>query len=203
VKNLLFLDIDGVLVTTRSHFSQVSNLGGLMTDYDTLAVEFLCNFCETFCYEIVISSTWRHHPNRLLRLLNKSGLINYLYTPQNIRQSFTPELRWTDRNIQTEKEIELNNELAHTIPFSRGLEIFEFLKEVKWDPEDNTLGRSGDKAIILDDDSWDLLYWKDKPNVLFVHTNTQNGITAENMEQMLVFENALKERNNVNISREI
>lgn len=204
MSNLLFLDIDGVIVTSRSHCAENAGnmMGGLMTDYDKTAANFICNFCEAFCYEIVISSTWRHHPNRLFRLLNKSGMINYLYSPQDITKSFTPELRWSKENLKLEEQIEQNPNLVSEIAFSRGLEIKRFLESIEWDPNDKTLGGRGDRAVIIDDDSFDLTYWVGKPNVIFVHADCQNGITAKNMREMLVFEGALKEnKDDTSLSR--
>jgi len=57
---IIFLDIDGVLCTSRSHIALSKNFGGEMDEWDTVAAEFLRKCCAApNGPKIVISSTWR------------------------------------------------------------------------------------------------------------------------------------------------
>lgn len=55
---VLFLDIDGVLCTLRSHFAY-GLPGGLERHLDPVAVRMLAKFCEESNCKIVLSSSWR------------------------------------------------------------------------------------------------------------------------------------------------
>lgn len=55
----LFLDIDGVLCTERSHFAIEPQPGGLMVALDPVGVQLLNRICERTTAKIVISSSWR------------------------------------------------------------------------------------------------------------------------------------------------
>ena len=63
MKKILFLDIDGVLVTERGQQSQLAVKGTLRDDYgalfDPLSVGCLKQIIDATDAEIVISSTWK------------------------------------------------------------------------------------------------------------------------------------------------
>ena len=61
---IIFLDIDGVLCTSRSHTALAKNFGGEMDEWDSVATEFLRKCCAApDGPRIVISSTWRKFCN--------------------------------------------------------------------------------------------------------------------------------------------
>ena len=96
MNKLIFLDIDGVICTMRSHLVHYGR-GGLWTDWDELACKFLHDLCEKYEVKIVISSTWRKfRVPELKELLIKHNLIKYLLyysaSKEDIYDSFTPEV---------------------------------------------------------------------------------------------------------------
>lgn len=57
-KNIIFLDIDGVVCTNRSRF-----IYGRMSALDEIPCRFLLRLCEKLNCKIVIHSSWRFHRN--------------------------------------------------------------------------------------------------------------------------------------------
>jgi len=55
---IIFLDIDGVLCTNRSHSASMIQTG-MMESLDSVGIGLLNNICATTEAQIVISSTWR------------------------------------------------------------------------------------------------------------------------------------------------
>jgi DNA-binding PadR family transcriptional regulator len=147
---VLFLDIDGVLVTNRSHcaFKEYEGYpdaigGGMMLDPDIVAGKFLWRFCKAYKIKIVMSSTWRASPTMLYPLLEKMDLKQFLHEDWRTIQSY-------DR---------------------RGTQIQEWLNR---HPEVT-------EYRILDDDS-DML---EEQEPFFIHTGAYNGITHQNMRELL------------------
>lgn len=70
---IIFLDIDGVLCTTRSHAAHLES--GLMQHLDPIGCKMLDKICQKTGAKIVISSTWRHHHDRgsMLCILQNAG----------------------------------------------------------------------------------------------------------------------------------
>lgn len=56
---IIFLDFDGVICTTRSHYAYSSTL--LHRHLDVVAVKMIERLCENAKASIVVSSTWRNH----------------------------------------------------------------------------------------------------------------------------------------------
>jgi hypothetical protein len=54
---VIFLDIDGVLCTTRAHVAYATGL--LMRHYDPTCTRILARLCRETSAKIVLSSTWR------------------------------------------------------------------------------------------------------------------------------------------------
>lgn len=86
--NILFLDIDGVLCTRRSHLSQFK-LSGMMEAWDLTGVQFIKNFCKEYKYTLVISSSWRHDEERTLDFLKHHGLQKFLHADWRTGQERT------------------------------------------------------------------------------------------------------------------
>jgi hypothetical protein len=86
---VLFLDIDGVLCTGRSH-AVYGKEGGMWFEWDPLgcaAIQRACNKHVT----IVVSSTWRHERHRadLLSQMEKHNLDRYMHQTD----PYTPDMR--------------------------------------------------------------------------------------------------------------
>jgi len=76
--NIIFLDIDGVLCTARSHMAYDSP-GGQWSHWDTTACAMITNLCLKYDCRIVISSTWRMHEKQLFERLEEHKLDVYLH----------------------------------------------------------------------------------------------------------------------------
>jgi hypothetical protein len=57
VRKVIFLDIDGVLCTTKAHLAYSTQL--LMRHYDPVSTRLLARLCRETGAELVLSSTWR------------------------------------------------------------------------------------------------------------------------------------------------
>lgn len=79
---IIFLDIDGVLCTLRSHLTYGKE-GGNRRDWDPLGCRAIARACSQTGVQIVISSSWRYPRNahELLLHLDFYGLSYYLYQP--------------------------------------------------------------------------------------------------------------------------
>jgi hypothetical protein len=67
--SIIFLDIDGVLCTTRAHLAYATGL--FMRHYDPTSTRLLARLCRETEAKLVLSSTWRlsfdmHHMDALL-----------------------------------------------------------------------------------------------------------------------------------------
>jgi hypothetical protein len=153
--NVIFLDIDGVLVTTRTFLARFEDRNA----FDPVGCRIIHRICNHFKVKLVISSTWRFHSDlntvdvprapddHLRRNLEKEDLLRYLHDD------------W--RTIDLHR---FNNDKV------RGDEIAEWLSrhpEVK-------------KYAILDDDS-DMLA---SQFPVFVHTRFDEGIQVEHWRQL-------------------
>lgn len=79
---VIFLDIDGVLCTYRSHLVYGKE-GGKYRDWDPLGCCAVAKACHQTGVKIVISSSWRYSRNvhELLLHLDFHGLSHYLCEP--------------------------------------------------------------------------------------------------------------------------
>lgn len=70
---IIFLDIDGVLCTFRSH--EAFNGRGLMQHLDPVGCRMVDRLCRETGAQIVISSTWRKHHDRqsMIAILQNAG----------------------------------------------------------------------------------------------------------------------------------
>jgi hypothetical protein len=156
--NVIFLDIDGVMVTTRTFLARLEDRHG----FDPIGAKIIARICEEFDVKIVISSTWRffsdlncakteeercHYNSDLRRNLEQYDLMNYIH----------PD--WRTKDIY-----------RHCDGKVRGDEIAEWLSrhpEVK-------------KYAIIDDDS-DML---ENQMDVFVHTRFDEGIQVSHWRKL-------------------
>jgi len=78
---ILFLDIDGVLCTSRSHYA-FGDKGGLKLAWDVTCCQMIRRLCMDYKCKLVISSVWRK-PNRFSvfrQYLCTYGLIDHTYS---------------------------------------------------------------------------------------------------------------------------
>lgn len=78
MEKVIFLDIDGVLCTLRSHFA-FGDHGGLMQAWDITCCQMIRRICAEYKCKIVISSTWRHQ-KELNRYLCVYGLVDHIWS---------------------------------------------------------------------------------------------------------------------------
>lgn len=188
---LIFLDIDGVLVTCKSH-QEFKESGRLKVDeifYDEWVANALSEFCEKYNFKIIISSTWKLHQDRLQLLLERAfNLDRFLLFP-TLKESCTEHLRWYDSNMALDKLMhndKFYEQLMEFVPFTRSLEIMKYLtKNIGHKPGE-------DYVIIIDDDSFDVNYWRNKLNTLVIKTDTYMGLDKNNLEEMKQFAKELK-----------
>jgi hypothetical protein len=97
---VIFLDIDGVLCTERSHLSTSEPRKYLMTEWDVTVAKLIRNLCIEDNFQIVISSTWRLGKNRslLLKKLAKHNLLKLLH-----EDSYTPDSHFSSRGSEIQE----------------------------------------------------------------------------------------------------
>ena len=120
---IIFLDIDGVLCTTRVAVANGEN--GLLAGFDPIAMTFLNRICREYDdMQIVISSTWRIFDGRNRRVFYELfASAGYIDLAKSLHQDWQ-----TSMNMK---------------PGSRGLEINEWLQD-HYNPK---------QYIIIDDDN--------------------------------------------------
>lgn len=77
IKKVIFLDIDGVLCTARSHMAfGGTKAHGFMQHLDPVGVKLIESLCDETGAEIVISSTWRvyHDYQSMLAIFMNAGM---------------------------------------------------------------------------------------------------------------------------------
>lgn len=91
---IVFLDLDGVLCTSRSHAAH--GKGKMMLEWDKTGAALIRKICKLTEAKIVISSTWRHdvHHKDLFPALKKHKLWDFLYSdPMTTENWRTPNLK--------------------------------------------------------------------------------------------------------------
>lgn len=89
---VIFLDIDGVLCTLRSHFAH-QNRGGLNDAWDQTCCLMVERLCRDHNAAIVVSSTWRIGRKEVLDLyLSVYGLASYCYGEKRPNDMFSREV---------------------------------------------------------------------------------------------------------------
>lgn len=151
MNKIIFLDIDGVLVTRRSCIPSGKSM--LMSKPDPCGANLLIELCIKNDAKIVISSTWRYNPKSLFELLKEAGIEDHFIF--KCEQHAVDDNCW--RTPLTKKKDD-----RHTI---RGEEIKEWQdKHGHFWPKD--------RYVIFDDDS-DFLV-EQKPSL--IQTTFEDGI---------------------------
>jgi hypothetical protein len=157
---VLFLDIDGVLCTLRSHFA-FQNPGGINDAWDVTSCLMLNRLCQKHNMAIVISSTWRASRMEILQqYMSLHYLDRYLYGDLN-RSGDYYAVHCKDKSEWT---------TPHDISRFRGKEIDAWL----------ALHPSVKKFVIVDDDSD--FHPHQKP--FHVKTDNMEGFGARNYIQI-------------------
>ncbi len=123
--NIIFLDIDGVVCTLRSHFAFEHGL--LMEAWDITVCQMIARLCEKYDCKIVVSSVWRKNKHCEMYLA-VYGLVSHIYGSKERYNS-------SDKKNEDWKTKILNG--------IRGDEVKEWLDRHS----------EVDKYVILDDDS--------------------------------------------------
>lgn len=161
-KKILFLDIDGPVVTMRWNNTMISVDRG--SDYagerpDQPTVEFLQYICKTFGYEIVISSCWRKgNQASLVRLIEKDNALKpYMYGFKNGRYDLKKCITPTLTNVNDHDR--------------RCMEIDEWIM--------TNFGNRSEMDIIVVDDS-ELKMWRNNDtmcqNIHYERVDTYDGM---------------------------
>lgn len=133
-KMIIFLDIDGVLVTRRSCIPCGHSI--LMSSPDPCGANLIKELCIKNDAKIVVSSTWRYNPKDLFELLKKVGIEDHFIFK-------CEEHLEVDKCWRTPLTCKNNETGKHSI---RGEEIKSWLAFHKCD-------ESNSKYVIFDDDS--------------------------------------------------
>jgi len=105
--NVLFLDIDGVLVTEQVMRNTVKTITIVDKKFDASAVQVLKEIIDEYNFKVVLSSAWRLFPSNMAvvgMLLDKIDSYIYDITPNFHTYSFTPLQRhdeiadWISKN---------------------------------------------------------------------------------------------------------
>ena len=105
---IIFLDIDGVLTSARTWYALDRHYGGMIwRALDPIAVGLINGFCKDYKYQIVISSSWRTHPD-CWSDLKKGGLnMNLIHSDWRT----TSEQKSWMRGYEIEAWLKRNNKL--------------------------------------------------------------------------------------------
>jgi len=171
MSRIMFLDIDGVLCTMRSHFA-FGDKKLLMEAWDITVCQMIRTLCEDFNFKIVISSVWKGH-NKVSELrthLATYGLIDYLFEGKGERKKWfygseENTFEWRTKNLKYNGK----KENGHGI--RRGLEIKEWLKRHPFISD----------YIIIDDDR-DML--EKQMSHFFKVTDSREGFSSKNFEDI-------------------
>lgn len=155
---IIFLDIDGVLCTRRSHLAYAG--GGIWSHWDPTACALLKKVLDKHEAKLVISSTWRRkqHQQLLTDRLHEHGLYKYLLTGE-MKGSHTPFDIVEDSGNPFRQKATRGREIDHFLKFHPHITDYR----------------------ILDDDS-DMLEYQKR---FFIHTDGNEGMTAQNMRDLL------------------
>jgi len=148
---VIFLDIDGVFCTLRSHFAYAKK-GGLMCHFDPTCCRLIKKLLELHNAKIVVSSVWRydHHKVELFAKLKKHNLFQFLHEDWRTSDLFNKirgeEVKeWLSRHPEVEKYIIIDDDsdfLEEQKPFfiktngregfgAENFQLFEKLMEIK------------------------------------------------------------------------
>ena len=173
---IIFLDVDGVFVTSRSWLGTRKKRSGMASEFDPIALEIIRKLCERTESKIVISSTWRkisvlesgsENKNNLYNTFKKAGLIEYV---------FMPSWRTVSLDFETRP-----NDFPSIEKWKGGREIDEYC--LRGDEIDRWLKHNGkdvEKYCIIDDD-YDFTDYQIENHL--VHTDTREGFLYRDYEK--------------------
>lgn len=156
-ERVIFLDMDGVLCTPRACFAH--GQAGLQRYLDPVGIDFLNRFTKVTKSHIVVSSSWR-------TLFDEFAFRTLLMTA-GYTGTFKKDWKTVDHFKQTNSGLWLAPGDGKA---TRPNEIQEWLNN---HPEVTDYQ-------IWDDDSFD---WNDHQKKRWIHTDTYNGITFENIKR--------------------
>jgi hypothetical protein len=118
-KKIVFLDLDGVLCTSRSHAAH--GTGKTMLEWDRTGVALIKKICKLTGAKIVISSTWRHliHHKDLFPALKRHGLWDLLYSEPILTED------WRTPNLHEGRGAEIMNWLSKHLQFGEKFVIID------------------------------------------------------------------------------
>lgn len=101
--NIIFLDVDGVLCTMRSHLGH-GKFGGMMEDWCPMSCGMLKTICKKYDFRIVMSSSWRIIDPQLMETRLKQHDLFQFYdydkewrqTPHSVTGRFETTDRWEE-----------------------------------------------------------------------------------------------------------
>lgn len=118
---ILYLDVDGVLITWRSHFAFSAKpednrfSAGTWGHYDPITAAFLAKFCTVYNIKIVVSSTWRVNEKNCFELLEKCNLKQFLHEDWRTIQSGEKRVfqiqEWLDRHPEVEDYLIIDDDI--------------------------------------------------------------------------------------------
>ena len=128
---VVFLDVDGVLCTLRSHLA-FHGKGGCWFEWDPTSCRLLRRLLDNYDGKIVVSSTWRHdhHTADLNYQMKKHELTPYLHEDWRTKD-FKSGIRgeeikdWLDRHLEIGNYLILDDDtdfLKEQRPFWVGIE---------------------------------------------------------------------------------
>jgi hypothetical protein len=115
----LFLDMDGVLCTIRSHVAADPNASGLMVALDPIGVQLVNRICEASGAKIVLSTAWRvvYGIGATITHLRAAGLHNehILWTADNEKLATPSNRGLTSRGNEIKEYLSKNEHEAYCI----------------------------------------------------------------------------------------
>ena len=103
--NIVFLDIDGVVCTLRSHFAYENN--EVLQAWDPTCCALVVNLCKQHFGKIVISSTWRFAPE-VNKYLDEHKLTKYLHEDWKTKK-IKDSIRGQEINEWLERHDQISN----------------------------------------------------------------------------------------------
>lgn len=143
----MFLDLDGVLCTSRSHAAH--GTGKMMLEWDRTGVALIKKICEKTGAKLVISSTWRHdvHHKDLFPALKKHKLWDLLYCDPKDGDN------WRTPNLHEGRAAEIMNWLGENNRIGSKFVIIDDVNDFKGFPglEQNLVLTDFDDGILYRD----------------------------------------------------
>ena len=167
MKKVIFLDVDGVLNSSRTLYEDISLEDDLISNLKELV--------DKTGAKIILSSSWRLSTEAVATLmdkLDKFGLVISGMTCDGVDLDWIErfEFNATKKYLDTRFDYDENKQIK--ITHDRGAEIFKWLSEHK----------EVESFVILDDEDFDIKnYFPDK----LIKTNFKTGLTKEDVKKAI------------------